>query len=48
MPENDSTPNPDLGTIDAAKAAGAIVLGALVVLYAMRRGFRGLTVQIGG
>ena len=36
-----------VGGFDAAKAAGLITIGAVVVLAVMRRGFAGVRVGIG-
>lgn len=37
---------PDLGGMDAAKAAGVLVIGALVILVALRKSFAGVRVGI--
>jgi hypothetical protein len=34
--------------LDSARVAGLIVIGAVVVLSAMRRGFAGVSVHVGG
>lgn len=42
-----STLTDRVGPMDSAKAAGLLVLGALVVLGLMRKGFHGVSVGIG-
>ncbi len=37
----------DVREMDAARWAGVLVLGALAVLVALRRGFSGVTVRLG-
>jgi hypothetical protein len=36
-----------MANLDSAKVAGLIVIGAVLVLSAMRRGFAGVSVHVG-
>jgi hypothetical protein len=42
-PYGESTTNPIKGGVDSPQMAGALIIGALVFLILVRRGFRGVS-----